>query len=188
MRAASDHPNQWVSSLYHQGGIKDLAKGRPSRVFCAIKSSSTRILTVKKRPSALDQYLAGARSALVRLDPADAYAATQRGALLVDIRPEFQRRRDGEVPSAIIVERNHLEWRLHPDSPARIPEATRADVQWIVLCDEGYASSLAAAVLQALGLRRATDVIGGLRAWRAAGMPIGAPGQVSAPRLAPEAD
>ena len=135
-------------------------------------------------PTALDQYLAVARSTLVRLEPASAYAATRRGALLVDIRPEFQRRRDGEVPGAIIVERNHLEWRLHPDSAARIPQATSADIQWIVLCDEGYASSLAAAVLQAIGLRRATDVVGGLRAWRAAGMPV----EVSASRLAPEPD
>jgi len=134
--------------------------------------------------SALDHYLAAARSSLVLLEPADAYAATQRGALLVDIRPEFQRRRDGEVPAAIIVERNHLEWRLHPDSPARIPEATSADVEWIVLCDQGYASSLAAAVLQTLGLRRATDVVGGLQAWRTAGLPLGPPGVVSAPRLA----
>jgi rhodanese-related sulfurtransferase len=124
---------------------------------------------------------------LSRLDPADAYAATKRGALLVDIRPEFQRLRDGEVPGAIIVERNHLEWRLHPDSPARIPEAISSDVHWIVLCDEGYASSLAAAALQELGLYRATDVVGGLHAWRAAGMPLGSPGQVSRPRLAPEA-
>jgi rhodanese-related sulfurtransferase len=92
------------------------------------------------------------------------------------------------LTSCIVVERNHLEWRLHPDSAARIPEATSADVQWIVLCEEGYASSLAAAVLQALGLRRATDDVGGLRAWRAAGMLLGPPGEVSVPRLAPEPD
>lgn len=140
------------------------------------------------RPSALDQYLVAARSMLVRLEPADAYAATQRGAILVDIRPEFQRRRDGEVPGAIIVERNHLEWRLHLDSSAQVPEATSADIEWIVLCDEGYASSLAAAVLQALGLPRATDVVGGFRAWRAAGMPLGPPDEVSAPRLDSEPD
>ena len=138
--------------------------------------------------SALDQYLAAARSTLVRLEPADAHAATQRGAFLVDIRPEFQRRRDGEVPGAIVVERNDLEWRLHPDSAAGIPEATSPDVEWIVLCDEGYASSLAAAVLQALGLRRATDVVGGLRAWRAAGLPLAPPGEVTAPRLVSEPD
>ena len=136
--------------------------------------------------SALDRYLAAARSTLLRLEPEDAYAATQRGAFLVDIRPEFQRRRDGEVPGAIVVERNDLEWRLHPDSDAGIPEASSPDVEWIVLCDEGYASSLAAAALHALGLCRATDVIGGLRAWRAAGMPLKPAGEVSAPRLAPE--
>src|SRR5215831_17121197 len=133
-------------------------------------------------PSTLDQYLAAARAMLVRLEPADAYAATRRGAFLVDIRPEFQRRRDGEVPGSIIVERNHLEWRLHPKSDARIPEATSADVEWIVICEEGYASSLAASVLQALGLRCATDVVGGLRAWRTAGLPVGPAGEISAPR------
>ena len=137
---------------------------------------------MKAKPNTLDRHLAKARSTLTRLSPAEAYAATQLGALLVDIRPEFQRRRDGEVPGSIIVERNHLEWRLHPNSDARIPEATSADVQWIVLCEEGYASSLAAAVLQVLGLRRATDVVGGLRAWRAAGMPVGPAGEISAPR------
>jgi len=135
--------------------------------------------------STLDRYLEAARAKLRRLDPADAFAATQRGGLLVDIRPEFQRRRDGEIRSSIIVERNHLEWRLHPDSDARIPEATGYDVQWIILCDEGYASSLAAASLQELGLRRATDVVGGLQAWRASGLPLGPPGRVTPPRLAP---
>jgi len=140
------------------------------------------------RQTSLDQYLAEARSGLSRLEPAVAYEAVLDGALLVDIRPEFQRRRDGEVPAAIIVERNHLEWRLHPESPARIPEATGFDVRWIVLCDEGYASSLAAAALQALGFHGATDVIGGLQAWRTAGMPLGKPGRVSAPRLAPKPD
>ena len=74
---------------------------------------------------------------MTRLEPTAAYTATSDGALLVDIRPEFQRRRDGEVPGAIIVERNHLEWRLHPGSSGRIPEAMGFDVHWIVLCDEG---------------------------------------------------
>jgi rhodanese-related sulfurtransferase len=142
-------------------------------------------VSVETPSTALDRYLAAARSKLARLTPAEALAATQRGALLVDIRPEFQRRRDGEIPGAIVVERNHLEWRLHPDSAARIPEATSGSVQWIVLCDEGYASSLAAVVLQEMGLHRATDVVGGLQAWRAAGLPLGPPGEVSTPRLAP---
>jgi rhodanese-related sulfurtransferase len=138
--------------------------------------------------NSLDRHLADARSSLSRLEPAAAYAAALDGALLVDIRPEFQRRRDGEVPAAVIVERNHLEWRLHPESPARIPEAISFDVHWIVLCDEGYASSLAAAALKVLGLHHATDVIGGVQAWRAAGLPLGSPGKVSPPRLAPGSD
>lgn len=136
--------------------------------------------------SSLDRHLADARATFQRLTAPEAHAAMLHGARLVDIRPEFQRRRDGEIPGAIVIERNHLEWRLHPESPARIPEATGPDVQWIVLCDEGFASSLAASTLRAIGLLRATDVVDGLRAWRAAGLPLGPPGTVSAPRLAPD--
>jgi rhodanese-related sulfurtransferase len=132
----------------------------------------------------LDAHLARSRSLLTRLSPHAAYVELQSGARLVDIRPEFQRRRDGEVPGAIVVERNHLEWRLVPTSSAHIPEAVDDEVAWIILCDEGYASSLAAATLQELGLHRATDVDGGFRAWRAAGLPVGSPGSISSPRLA----
>ena len=143
-------------------------------------------MAMEAHASTLDRLLSAARSKLERLTPEEALAATRSGAILIDIRPEFQRRRDGEVPTAIVVERNHLEWRLHPESSARIPEADGGGVRWIVLCDEGYASSLAAAVLHDLGLHRATDVVGGLQAWRAAGLPLGPPGQVSEPRLAPD--
>src|SRR5437867_5994591 len=132
----------------------------------------------------LDRLLIRARSRLARLQPQQAWDAVRNGALLVDIRPEFQRRADGEIPGAIVVERNHLEWRLHPASPDRIPEARDADVRWIVICDEGYASSLAAATLQSIGLRRATDVVGGFQAWRAARLPIAPSGTLTAPRLA----
>jgi rhodanese-related sulfurtransferase len=111
--------------------------------------------------------------------------AIQSGAILVDIRPEFQRRTDGEIPGAVIVERNHLEWRLHPGSSGRIEEAVDVDVHWIVICDEGYASSLAAATLQMIGLRRATDVVGGFQAWRAMMLPVNSPGPLTPPRLAP---
>jgi rhodanese-related sulfurtransferase len=120
----------------------------------------------------IDEYLARARSRLARLEPREAWEASQNGARLVDIRPEFQRRAGGEIPGAIVVERNHLEWRLDPKSDARIPEAANADVHWIVVCEEGYASSLAAATLQELGLTRATDLVGGFKAWRAAGMAV----------------
>ena len=123
-------------------------------------------------PDRLKRLLGRARAKLTRLEPKEALAATQAGAFIVDTRPEYQRRADGEIPGAIVVERNHLEWRLHPASEGRIREAVHADVEWIVICDEGYSSSLAAATLQVIGLRRATDVVGGFQAWRAASLPV----------------
>jgi len=126
-----------------------------------------------------------ARSRLARLQPQQAWDAVRNGAILVDIRPEFQRRADGEIPGAIVVERNHLEWRLHPASADRIPEAADVDVHWIVICDEGYASSLAAATLKLIGLHRAADVVGGFQAWREARLPIASPATSTPPRLAP---
>ena len=130
--------------------------------------------------------LARARAQLTRLRPSQALKEIRHGAFLIDTRPEFQRRADGEIPGAIVIERNHLEWRLHPASDGRILEATDANIRWIVICDEGYASSLAAANLKAIGLRRATDVVGGFRAWRAAGLPVAPPGTATPPRLAPQ--
>ena len=135
------------------------------------------------RINGLDQYLSRARSRLARLDPKAAWDAVQNGAILVDTRPEFQRRAHGEIPGAIVIERNHLEWRLHPTSSGRIPEAVDAGVRWIVFCEEGYASSLAAATLQQIGLQGATDIVGGFQAWRAAGLPVASPGPVTPPRL-----
>jgi rhodanese-related sulfurtransferase len=121
----------------------------------------------------VDALLARARARLRRLEPAEAAdAVARRGALLVDTRPEWQRRAEGEIPGALLIERNHLEWRLDPQSDARIPEAVDHDVEVIVVCSEGYASSLAAASLQDLGLHRATDLIGGFRAWKDAGLPV----------------
>lgn len=133
----------------------------------------------------LHRKLARARARLARLRPAQAQRAIRAGGIAIDIRPEFQRRADGEVPGAIVVERNHLEWRLHPASDSRIPEAVDAAIRWIVICDEGYASSLAAASLHDIGLRNATDVVGGFQAWRAAGLPVTQPGAPTPPRLAP---
>jgi len=89
------------------------------------------------------------------------------GALIIDIRPADQRQRDGELPGAIVIDRNVLEWRLDPTSPHRLPIATGHDVRLILVCNEGYSSSLAAATLQELGLQRATDLVGGFQAWRA---------------------
>ena len=137
------------------------------------------------RDRRLDPLLIRARSWLARLQPQQAWDAVRNGAILVDIRPEFQRRADGEIPGAIVVERNHLEWRLHPASADRIPEAADVDVHWIVLCDEGYASSLAAATLKLIGLHRAADVVGGFQAWREARLPIASPATSTPPRLAP---
>ncbi|WUI02961.1 rhodanese-like domain-containing protein [Spirillospora sp. NBC_00431] len=119
----------------------------------------------------IDEVLADARDRLDRLDPRQAHAEALGGAVLVDIRPAAQRADEGEVPGALVVERNVLEWRFDPASDARLPEATGHDLRLIVLCSEGYTSSLAAASLHDLGLTRATDVVGGFRAWRAAGLP-----------------
>jgi rhodanese-related sulfurtransferase len=118
----------------------------------------------------IDQMLAQARERLHRLGPREAAAAVAGGALLVDIRPAAQRADEGEIPGALLVERNVLEWRFDPASAARLPQA-RYDLQVIVFCSEGYTSSLAAAALQELGLRAATDLDGGFRAWQAEGLP-----------------
>lgn len=123
----------------------------------------------------IDAVLAAARRRLTRLSPTEALAAQVAGALLVDVRPSEQRDRDGLVPGALVIDRNVLEWRLDPASDARIPEADSYDHQIVLLCNEGYATSLAAATLQDLGLWRATDVIGGFQAWRADGLPVDPP-------------
>lgn len=123
-------------------------------------------------PVSVEQLLDEARGRLLRLTPDAAAAAARQGALLVDIRSERQRERDGIVPGSHFVSRNVLEWRLDPACPFRDPALARPREQVVVLCDEGFQSSLAAATLQRLGLGRATDVIGGFQAWRTAGLPI----------------
>lgn len=113
----------------------------------------------------IDQLLAGARATLPpRPTPAELPALLEAGALVVDIRPVEQRQRDGELPGAVVIDRNVLEWRLDPTSPYRIPGAGDPDRQIVLVCNEGYASSLAAATLQRLGLRGATDLAGGFQA------------------------
>ena len=126
-------------------------------------------------PRTVDDLLWEARSQLDRLPPGRAAAALARGALLVDIRPHAQRVAEGEIPGALVLERNVLEWRLDPQSSARVPEASY-DLAAVVVCSEGYTSSLAAATLQVLGLTRATDLEGGFVAWRDAGLPTVAGG------------
>ena len=120
--------------------------------------------------SRIDVVLENARTRLNRLSAADVPAAIRRGAVLVDIRPAAQRALEGEVPTALVIERNVLEWRCDPTSDARLPQAVDDDVEWVVLCSEGYTSSLAAAALLDLGLHRATDVVGGYHALKAEGV------------------
>jgi len=129
------------------------------------------VTTIAEPPAGVESLLAAARSRLQRMTATEAAGAQGRGALLVDIRPHAQRVREGEVPDALVVERNVLEWRFDPTSPARVPEASR-DLQVVVLCSQGYTSSLAAAALHDVGVPRATDLAGGLAAWRAAGLPV----------------
>jgi len=128
--------------------------------------------------SRIDAMLARARRQLQRLEPSAAAAAVADGALLVDIRPAAQRADEGEIPGALVIERNVLEWRLDPTSEARLPVATGDDLRVIVVCSEGYTSSLAAASLRELGLYRATDIIGGYHAWAGAGLPTVAPARL----------
>lgn len=126
----------------------------------------------RERFASVEELPTAARRDLDRLQPAQAVRAASRGALLVDIRPAAQRAAEGEIPGSLVVERNHLEWRLHPSSDARLPVAV-AGQHWIVVCSEGYTSSLAAASLDSIGVP-AADVDGGFVAWAAAGLPTSA--------------
>ncbi len=120
--------------------------------------------------SRIDRMLDRARNRYRRLFADEVPAALRRGAVLVDIRPQAQRTREGEVPGALVIERNVLEWRVDPTSDARLPQAVDDDVEWVIVCSEGYTSSLAAAALLDLGLHRATDVVGGYHALVGAGV------------------
>ncbi|MEU5463207.1 rhodanese-like domain-containing protein [Streptomyces althioticus] len=125
------------------------------------------------RPPGIDELLERVRAGYTRVEAQEAHDAWRSGdALLVDIRYAALRARDGLIPGALVVERNELEWRLDPRGSHRLPEATHHDLRVIVVCNEGYASSLAAESLHRLGLHRATDLVGGFQAWRAAGLPV----------------
>jgi rhodanese-related sulfurtransferase len=119
----------------------------------------------------VDELLAEARAELTRVTPAETRAALAAGAVVVDIRPSEQRNQDGEIPGAHVIARNVLEWRLDPGSAHRDPELADADAPVIVVCNEGYQSSLAAATLRRLGVD-ATDMVGGFQAWRGEGLPV----------------
>jgi rhodanese-related sulfurtransferase len=124
--------------------------------------------------SGVDDLVAAARAGLRRLTPAEAAEACERGALLVDTRTAAQRARQGELPGAVVIDRTVLEWRLDPTGRWRIPELTSAEQVVIVVCSQGYSSSLAAASLQKVGLPNATDLVGGALAWIEAGLPVSA--------------
>jgi rhodanese-related sulfurtransferase len=127
-------------------------------------------VTRQHPPATIDRLLEAARSNLDRVTPECLATEVATGALVIDIRPVEQRRRDGELAGAVVVDRNVLEWRLDPACAWRIPQAADPERRVILVCDEGYSSSLAAATLQRLGLRRATDLVGGfqaLLAWQA---------------------
>lgn len=131
---------------------------------------------MSERPVGIDELLDRVREGLDRVGTREAHDAARAGeALLVDIRYAALRERDGLIPGALVVERNELEWRLDPHGSHRAPEATGHDLRVVVICNEGYASSLAAASLRQLGLHRATDLVGGFQAWRADGLPVTAP-------------
>jgi rhodanese-related sulfurtransferase/predicted metal-dependent enzyme (double-stranded beta helix superfamily) len=130
--------------------------------------------------SRVEQVLGAARARLERLSPEDAFEAVEQDkAVLVDIRPSEQRAIEGAIEGALIVERNVLEWRFDQTSSARLRAVADHDLQVIVFCSEGYASSLAAAALQDLGVWRATDVVGGFHAWRKTGLPTLPPSEIS---------
>ncbi|MFI6231022.1 rhodanese-like domain-containing protein [Micromonospora echinospora] len=120
----------------------------------------------------VDALLEQARAGVRRFTPHETIQAAGRGALVVDTRTDLQRREQGELPGVVVIDRTVLEWRLDPASAWRIPEATGYDLEVVVVCRQGYSSSLAAASLRALGLHRATDMVGGVEAWRAAGLPM----------------
>jgi rhodanese-related sulfurtransferase len=124
------------------------------------------------RRATIDDLLEKARSRLRRLSPDEALAAQVAGAILVDVRGDDQRREYGCIPGAIRIPRNVLEWRVDPACPACDPRVAQLDAVIVVICQQGYQSSLAASTLQELGFTRATDLDGGFEAWRAAGLPI----------------
>ena len=120
----------------------------------------------------MEQLLFEARARLARVGPDEAMRAAARGAVMIDIRSESQRERDGLIPGARVVPRNELEWRLDPDCEYCDPDLARPEAEVVVVCNQGYQSSLAAATLKDLGFERATDLDGGFQAWREAGLPV----------------
>jgi rhodanese-related sulfurtransferase len=148
-------------SLWAEGPQRIIAEQDPVTL-----AAMGEIGTVMTRRVAIDVLLENARRGIARVQPADLASEMAAGALVVDTRPVDQRQRDGELPGALIIDRNVLEWRLDPTCPHHIPEADNANVRVVIVCNEGYSSSLAAATLRQLGLERAADLVGGFQAWK----------------------
>jgi rhodanese-related sulfurtransferase len=165
--AADERAVRQVLAVLDGTVLRALAEGRP-----VVPAATAAVAPLLPVPRSLQDLLDAARTGPPRLTPAQALEAVRAGALLVDTRTDEQRARQGDLPGAVVVDRTVLEWRLDPDSPWRIPEATGRDVQVVVVCRQGYSSSMAAASLRALGLHRATDLAGGVEAWLAAGLPL----------------
>src|SRR5216683_921671 len=169
--AATDHGLMARETVAVDGPEGGRGRGGPDTALAAASAARLTSGSLPGHAASIDELLAEARSGLTRLRPEAAFAAVTDGAILVDIRPLEQRIVEGEVPGAIVIGRNVLEWRLDPRSDARIPALARADAQIIVMCSEGYASTLAATTLRRIGLHGATDLDGGVQAWKAAGLP-----------------
>ncbi|MGA2529494.1 MAG: rhodanese-like domain-containing protein [Acidimicrobiales bacterium] len=159
-----------AAMTYYELGPTGLVASETVEVFSP--EGPRRELARHRAPQSVDDLVADARLEIEPLSPAEAERALACGATLVDIRPVEQRREEGEIPGAMVIGRNVLEWRLDPRSEARIIDLARYDAHIIVFCSEGYASSLAAASLRHLGLSRATDMAGGFRAWKDSGLPV----------------
>ena len=137
----------------------------------------------------IDEILAAARARLERIEPAQLARAVADGAMVVDIRPHEQRSRDGGLPGALVIDRNTLEWRLDPSCAHHIADITGWEMWIVIVCNEGYSSSLAAAMLQDLGLHQATDLVGGFQAWQAFNTqpsPTALTSQATLPRTTPQ--
>ena len=169
--AATDHGLMARETVAVDGPEGGRGRGGPDTALAVASAARLTSGSLPGHAASIDELLAEARSGLTRLRPEAAFAAVTDGAILVDIRPLEQRIVEGEVPGAIVIGRNVLEWRLDPRSDARIPALARADAQIIVMCSEGYASTLAATTLRRIGLHGATDLDGGVQAWKAAGLP-----------------
>ena len=143
----------------------------PPRYVIALPESLSRMVARMARTT-IDDLLAAARARLTRMTPEAAASAADNGATLIDIRADSQIARDGTIPGALVIPRNVLEWRLDPASGHRHPAAPGLEDEVIVICHEGYQSSLAAATLQELGFAHATDLDGGFQAWSEAGLPV----------------